>query len=74
MNDLKKFDEELAEILAIASACEVSIHVRGTDRNPVVELLNKPLYPKLPRKVVGLKELQLRYEQYKSYRFVNNKF
>lgn len=65
-------DKELADILLIARKCYITIHVRGTDRNPVVELLNKPPYPNLPRKVVGLKELKHRYEQALSYRYVNN--
>ena len=65
-------DKELADILLIARKCSITIHVRGTDKHPVVELLNKPPHRSLPRKVVGLKELKYRYEQALSYRYVNN--
>jgi len=72
LSDKLESDKELAEILAMARACSVTIHVRGTDKRPVVEILNKPSYPSLPRKVVGLKELYDRWKAYKSYKFMNN--
>jgi len=54
-------DKELAEILEIARGCGVTIHVRGTDQRPVVELLSKQNRRVGNRIVVGGIELKQRY-------------
>lgn len=48
-------DQELADILKIAKQANVTIHVRGTDKHPVVELRDKRT-----RQVVGGSEFKRR--------------
>lgn len=59
-------DKELAEILEIARGCGVTIHVRGTDQRPVVELLSKQNRRVGNRIVVGGIELKQRYARWKN--------
>lgn len=48
-------DEDVAEYLKMLRECKVTLHVRGTDRNPVVEYRDKRT-----RKVVGGIEMKKR--------------
>lgn len=45
MTSQSESDQELADILAIARKIRVTIHVRGSDRTPIVELRQKGYYP-----------------------------
>lgn len=51
-------DEDVANVLTIARKAGVTIHVRGTDNHPVVELRDKST-----RQIVGGIELRKRIDR-----------
>lgn len=55
---LQESDEELASILVLARKVRVTVHVRGTDSHPIVELRDR--YTKY---TIGGTELRKRFER-----------